>query len=199
MVLQSKIFYLWFKIKKQKGYRMVFPKNGDIWKLIKFSIQLSGSVRKSRENYRQIYGKTKASLWRNLSTVTAPKIFKDNLLLCSFSLQLIFFSEQPFYGNYSTLDSNTNTAISHTFAYSSRWRRKPWQGLLPVDFGVKQFSGSNFLKSEFSVSSFWCSVKVCDLPFYSPKWMLTVWNIGWCGNSNVTTEQCAINCISSFL
>ena len=91
MVLQSKIFYLWFKIKKQKRYRMVFPKNGDIWKLIKFSIHLSGSVRKSRENYRQIYGKTKASLWRNLSTVTAPKIFKDNLLLCSFSLQLIFF------------------------------------------------------------------------------------------------------------
>ena len=34
---------------------------------------------------------------------------------CSFSLQLIFFSEQPFYGNYSTLDSNTNTVISHAF------------------------------------------------------------------------------------
>ena len=30
-------------------------------------------------------------------------------MLCSFSLQLIFFSEQPFYGNYSTLDSHTNT------------------------------------------------------------------------------------------
>ena len=26
-----------------------------------------------------------------------------------FSLQFIFFSEQPFYGNYSTLDSHTNT------------------------------------------------------------------------------------------
>ena len=24
----------------------------------------------------------------------------------------------------------SNTVISHTFAYSSRWRRKPWQGLL---------------------------------------------------------------------
>ena len=56
-------------------------------------------------------------------------MFKYNPLLCSFSLQLIFFSEQPFYGNYSTLDSHTNTVISHTFAYSSRWRRKPWQGL----------------------------------------------------------------------
>ena len=40
-----------------------------------------------------------------------------------------FFSEQPFYGNYSTLDSHTITVISHAFAYSSRWRRKPWQGL----------------------------------------------------------------------
>ena len=40
----------------------------------------------------------------------------------------IFFSEQPFYGNYSTLDSHTNTVISvisHAFAHSSRWRRKP--------------------------------------------------------------------------
>ena len=34
-------------------------------------------------------------------------------MLCSFSLRLIFFSEQPFYGNYSTLDSHTNTVISH--------------------------------------------------------------------------------------
>ena len=36
-------------------------------------------------------------------------------MLCSFSLQFVFFSEQPFYGNYSTLDSHINTVISHTF------------------------------------------------------------------------------------
>ena len=53
--------------------------------LCKFSIHLS--VRKSRENYRQIYGKSKASFWRNLST----QVFQDNPLLCSLSLQLIFF------------------------------------------------------------------------------------------------------------
>ena len=57
-------------------------------------------MRKSRENYRQIHGKSKASLQRNLRTVTAPKIVQDNPLLCSFSLQSIFFSEQPFCGNY---------------------------------------------------------------------------------------------------
>ena len=59
-------------------------------------------------------------------------MFKYNLLLCTFSLQFIFFSEQSFYGNYMTLDSRTtpNTVVSHTFAYSSRWRRKSWQGLL---------------------------------------------------------------------
>ena len=38
-----------------------------------------------------------------------------------------------FYGNYLTLHSHTNTVIrmviSHKFAYSPRWRRKPWQGL----------------------------------------------------------------------
>ena len=56
-------------------------------------------------------------------------MFKYNPLFSSFSLQVIFFSEQTFYGNYSTLGSHTNTIISHTLAYSSRWRRKPWQGL----------------------------------------------------------------------
>ena len=39
-------------------------------------------------------------------------------LFCSFSLQFIFSSEQPFYVNYSTLDSHTNTVISHSFAFS---------------------------------------------------------------------------------
>ena len=34
----------------------------------------------------------------------------------------------------STLDSLTNTVISHTFAYSSTWRRKPWQGLFNLVF-----------------------------------------------------------------
>ena len=41
-----------------------------------------------------------------------------------------FFSEQPFYGNYSTLGSHTNTVISHAVAYSSWWLPKPWQGLM---------------------------------------------------------------------
>ena len=74
---------------------------------------------------RQMYGKSKPSVWRNLSTVTVPKICYYNPLLCSFSLQFIFFSEQALYENYSTSDSHTNTVISHAFAYSSRWRRKP--------------------------------------------------------------------------
>ena len=49
----------------------------------KFSIHLS--LRKSQENYRQINGKSKASLWRNLSTSTPP-----NFLGQSFALQLQF-------------------------------------------------------------------------------------------------------------
>ena len=48
-----------------------------------------------------------------------------------FTSQVMNFPiEQPFYENYLTLDIHTNTVISHAFAYSSRWRRKPWQGLL---------------------------------------------------------------------
>ena len=62
-----------------------------------------------------------------LAHVTPSVVFSR--FFRSFSLQFIFFSEEPFYGNYSTFDSHTNTAISHAFACSSRWRRKPWQGL----------------------------------------------------------------------
>ena len=43
-----------------------------------------------------------------------------------------FFSEQLFYRNYSTLDSHAITVISHAFAYSSRWRQKPGQGLFSL-------------------------------------------------------------------
>ena len=60
------------------------------------------------ENLKQASGE-------NLSTATAPKICfkkKSPKNLNSFSLQFIFFLEQPFYENYSTLDSRTNTAIS---------------------------------------------------------------------------------------
>ena len=39
----------------------------------------------------------------------------------SFSLQSLLSSEQPFYGKYSTLDSHTNTVISHAVAYPSKW------------------------------------------------------------------------------
>ena len=34
-----------------------------------------------------------------------------------------------FYWNYLTLDSHTNTVISHALAFLSRWLPKPWQGL----------------------------------------------------------------------
>ena len=87
--------------------------------------------------YVQIYGKSKASLWRNLSTGTPRKFFGTILCFVAVSLQLIFFSEQPFYGNYSTLHSHTNTVISHAFAFSSRCRRKPWQGLFEQLRGLK--------------------------------------------------------------
>ena len=74
------------------------------------------------ENLKQAFGETYIKVQVRPQNCLGQSF---NLLLRSFSLQLIFSSEQPFYGNYSTLDSHTNTVISHTFAYSSRWRRKP--------------------------------------------------------------------------
>ena len=46
-------------------------------------------------------------------------------LLLIFHIFVFFFSEQPFFANYLTLDSHTITVISQAFAYSSGCRRKP--------------------------------------------------------------------------
>ena len=55
----------------------------------------------------------------------------------------IFFSEQPFYGNYSTLESHTNTVISHALVFSPRWLPKPWQALFSHTQGVVCFLGAD--------------------------------------------------------
>ena len=44
----------------------------DLEPVFKFPLHLS--VRKSQENYTQIYGISKANLWRNLSTGTPPSL-----------------------------------------------------------------------------------------------------------------------------
>ena len=55
----------------------------------KFSIHLS--VRKSRESYRQIFGKSEVSLWRNLSTGTPPKFLSAILCFVALVYNYIFF------------------------------------------------------------------------------------------------------------
>ena len=81
-------------------------------------------------SYRKMYRKFKKVVLGLPEHVTLS-IFSSRILGSEASVyKSYFFSEQPFYGNYSTLDSHTNTAISHAFAYSSRWRRKPLQGLM---------------------------------------------------------------------
>ena len=76
----------------------------------------------------------------------------ENLKCRIISVERLFWKNMicPFYGNYSTLDSHTNTAISHTFAYSSRWRRKPWQGLLRFAFSLNSVTAS--LQLRFNLS-----------------------------------------------
>ena len=56
---------------------------------LKFSINLF--MRKSREDYRQICGKSKASLQRNLITSTPPKFFRTILCFVALVYNLYFF------------------------------------------------------------------------------------------------------------
>ena len=55
-----------------------------------------------------------------------PQKFVSRILCCTALVyNSFFFSEQPFYGNYLTLDSHTNKVIFHAVSYSSRWLPKP--------------------------------------------------------------------------
>ena len=76
-------------------------------------------------SYRQMYRKLQKVVLGLLTHVT-PLIFFSRILRGeALVYNSYFFPEQPYYGDYSTLDSHTNTVISHAFAYLSRWRRKP--------------------------------------------------------------------------
>ena len=55
-----------------------------------FKFSLHFSVTKSRENYRQIYEKFEASLWRNLSTGTPPKFLSAILCFVALVYNYIF-------------------------------------------------------------------------------------------------------------
>ena len=67
--------------------------------------------------------------FRSSSTCNALNLFFFSRILRSEALVhnsfFFFFSEKPFYRNYSTLDSHTNTVISHAVAFSSSWLPKP--------------------------------------------------------------------------
>ena len=48
--------------------------------------------------------------------ITPSNVFRRILRSEALVYKSYFFSEQPFYGNHSTLDSHTNTVVSHAFA-----------------------------------------------------------------------------------
>ena len=53
-------------------------------------------------------------------------IRSDSMLVFQrFLCDVMYSHSRSMDGNYSTLDSHTNTVISHTFAYTSKWRLKP--------------------------------------------------------------------------
>ena len=68
-------------------------------------------------SYRQMYRKFQKVVSGLLVHVT-PLIYFSRILKSEALVYKSYFSEEPFYGNYSTLDSHTNTVISHAFAYS---------------------------------------------------------------------------------
>ena len=80
----------------------ILPKKieGVIWvrrprtTFLKFSIHLS--VRKSRENYTQIYGKSKENLWRSLSAGTPPKFLSTVLSFVALVYNWYFFQNSRF-------------------------------------------------------------------------------------------------------
>ena len=101
------------------------------WRLLEFVYGLLlGNCGYQTNRKKDLWPKrnrTTLAILAQLRNKIVNSLRENNPLFCSFSLQVIFFSEQQFYGNYWTLDSHKNTVIFHTFAYSSRWRRKPWQ------------------------------------------------------------------------
>ena len=129
----------------------------DLEALFKFFLHLSVSPGK---NYRQIYGKSKASHWRNLSTGTPPKFSSTILCFVALVYDSYYFQNSHFW----TIDSQTNTVISHTFAYSSRWRRKPWRGQFKkADSRWRLSKLTNFEFTDYWLPNFYC----CNI---SQKW-----------------------------
>ena len=62
-------------------------------------------------SYRQMYRKFKKNGSRSFSACNALNLFSRILSETLAYNSFFFFSEQPFYGNYTTLDSHTNTVI----------------------------------------------------------------------------------------
>ena len=66
-------------------------------------------------SYRQMYRKLEKVVL-GLPVHVTLSMFSSRILGSEASVyKSYFFSEQPFYGNYSTLDSHTITVISHAF------------------------------------------------------------------------------------
>ena len=76
----------------------------DLEPFLKFSIHLS--VKISWEKLQTNIWKIWSKLLEKFKHSNSSQNLLLKPLLCTFSLKFIFFSEQSFYGNYSTLDSH---------------------------------------------------------------------------------------------
>ena len=79
-------------------------------------------VGRKKTVYRQMYTIFWKLVLRHVAACNALNFFSRILRREALVYNSYFFSEQPFHGNYSSLDSlYRNTIISRTVAYSSRW------------------------------------------------------------------------------
>ena len=77
------------------------------------------------KNCRLMYGKSKTNDQRNRAQVRPPKFVSRALqsfaVKLKFTIPSFFFQNSYLPKNYLTLDSHTNTVISHAVVYLSRW------------------------------------------------------------------------------
>ena len=117
------------KYKPPPGGGGAYIRRGDLTEgflCYEFAGLIFGGAYTWRGLFSEFYGmvfRSRASTRYDLPSDKAAWAILSELNMCVYTYYII--SEQPFYGNYSSLDSHTNTVISRAFAYSSRWRRKP--------------------------------------------------------------------------
>ena len=127
------------------------------------------------KNCRQIYGKSKASIWRSLGTVTDPKFVSKILCCVALAYKSYFQFRTAILRKLFDIRFSYKHCNFHAFAYSSRWRRKPWQGLSVKETFLVLFRNSlsrQTLKIIQQTYKCWDMTRIYIPPEYSLTWKM---------------------------